>query len=98
MPLKRATSVVSERTEEVLNTLRLLEQRRTEVLERRVKEQLVELETELTGGARISSTAISGEEQDLPSRTVSESGSSKARALPPPIYTVASLNKLRKHI
>jgi hypothetical protein len=58
----------------------------------------VELETELTGGARVSSTAISGKEQDLPSQSVLESGSSKARALPPPIYTAVSLSKLQKHI
>jgi hypothetical protein len=98
MPPKRATSVVPEGTEEVPNVLRLLEQRRTEVLERRVREQLVELETELAGGARASNTALSGGEQDPPSRTVSESGSSKAQALPPPIYAAASFGELRKHI
>jgi hypothetical protein len=98
MPPKRAPSTVPEGIEE--STLRLLEQRRTEVLERRAKEQLTELERELAGGERASSTALAGEEQaELPSRSASESGSSqRARALAPPVYTAASLGELRKHI
>jgi hypothetical protein len=64
--------VIPEGTKE--NTLRLLEQRRTEVLERRAREQLAELERELAGGERASSTALAGEEQaELPSRSASES-------------------------
>jgi Zinc knuckle len=101
MPPKRATSVIPEGTEEE-NTLRLLEQRRTEVLEKRARDQVAELERELAGGARASSMAITGEEQaELPSRSISESLSSsrdRARALPPPVYTAASLGELRKHI
>jgi hypothetical protein len=82
------------------DTLRLLEQRRTEVLERRAREQLTELERELAGGERASSTALVGEEQaELPSRSASESGSShRVRALAPPVYTAISLGELRKHI
>ena len=68
MPPKRAPSAVAEGTE--YNTLRLLEQRRAEVLERRAREQLVELERELAGGERASSIALGSEEQaELPSRS-----------------------------
>jgi len=61
MPPKRVTSVIPEGTEEE-NTLRLLEQRRTEVLKKRARDQVAELERELAGGARASSMAITGEE------------------------------------
>jgi hypothetical protein len=100
MPPKRAQGVVPEGTVEE-DTLRLLEQRRAEVLEQRVRNQVTELERELAGGARASSTALTGEsQQELPSRSTSLSGSSheRARALPPPTYTAASLGELRKHI
>jgi hypothetical protein len=99
MPPKRATSVIPEEGQRE-DILKLLEQRRIEVLERRAREQLAELDKELAGGERASSTALAGEEQELPSRSASESQSSseRARALPPPIYTAASLGELRKHI
>jgi hypothetical protein len=83
-------------------TLRLLERRRAEVQEQRVKQQLAELERKLAGGERASSTALAGEEQaKLPSRSALESfsgSSQRARALAPPVYTTASLRELRKYI
>jgi hypothetical protein len=98
---RRAASAVPEDVV-VEDTLRMLGRRRTEVLERRAREQLLELERELAGGERASSTALSGEEQaELPSRSVSTSasgGGGHARALAPPVYTATSLGELRKHI
>ena len=68
MPPKRATSVVptaADAEETDTQIQRLLEQRRMEVLDRRAREQLAELDKELAGGERASSTAVIGEEYEL---------------------------------
>lgn len=76
---------------------------RRQIRVRRQQQILSELSTEIAGGARASSTALTDEAPDLSFTTRKRAASSEQpararRALPPPVYQGANLRELREFL